>query len=110
MDNVPAAPLTPEEEREALRMQLMNLLEDTKFPAAIAQKLIGCSRTTMHNWASGKEISNAYFPAVLDVISVLQMCQALKVFPLENCNRRVVHDTFYNAMATLRASLMARKQ
>lgn len=103
-------PDTPEEEREAIRMRFMNLLEDTKFPQAIAQSLVGCSRTTLHNWINGKEISNAYIPIVLDVISVLEMCMALKVFPLENCKQRYVHGTFYNAIATLRASMLANRK
>lgn len=103
------APLTSEEERERLRMDFLAALEAAGFPAAIAQNVIGCSRTTLHNWTVGKEISAAYIQPVTEFLEVLNMCLALKALPLESCNRRVVHATFYAAIASLREGLMSQK-
>jgi hypothetical protein len=91
--------------REATRAKLASLLATTEFPQGMAQELLGCSRTSIHKWLRGEEISPAYISKVNALNEVLEMVAALGVFPLKDCKRRTVHATFYNAIATLHGQL-----
>lgn len=103
--NAPVTTISQEEERELVRSKFTAVLEKTDFPQILARETLGCSRTTLHNWIKGEEISNAYLEPVMAMTEVLEMCVALKTLPLADCKRRTVHATFYGAIATLKNHL-----
>jgi hypothetical protein len=85
--------------------QFRDVVASSGMPTKLLVDHIGCSRTTMHNWLNGKEISNAYADKIAEVSEVLMMCESLGAFPLTEIRKNPVYEKFFGAIVKLRAGL-----